>query len=71
MNHLPDNTGYVAAAYLVFVAMLLVYFAIMAIKTARLERDLQELNQLAEQRPAGSDGPANGDVAPEPAGVDA
>jgi hypothetical protein len=42
---IPDNTGYVAAAYLVFVALVLVYVAIMAIRLARLERELVELNE--------------------------
>ena len=42
-----DNTGYVAAAYLVFFALVLVYFAIMAAKLQRLERELVELNELA------------------------
>jgi CcmD family protein len=45
---LPDNTGYVAAAYLVFFALVLLYVAIMAGKLARLERELTELNQLTE-----------------------
>ena len=43
---LPDNTGFVAAAYVVFVALLLVYVVIMSIRASRLERELQEL--LAE-----------------------
>jgi hypothetical protein len=41
---LPDNGGYVAAAYLVFLALLLVYFVIMAIRMSRVERELVELN---------------------------
>jgi hypothetical protein len=45
---LPDNGGYVAAAYLVFLALLLVYFVIMAIRLGRVERELVELNQDAE-----------------------
>ena len=40
----PDNTGYVFAAYLVFLALVLVYVAIMAIRLARVERELVELN---------------------------
>jgi len=48
-----DNTGYVAAAYLVFFAIVLAYFAIMAAKLQRLERELVELNQLADARAAG------------------
>jgi hypothetical protein len=47
---LPDNAGYVVAAYLVFLAMLLIYVAIMASKLSRFERELTELNDLAEKR---------------------
>ena len=50
MNTLPDNTGYVAAAYVVFLALVLIYFAIMASKLARIERQLRELNDLPEER---------------------
>jgi hypothetical protein len=46
---LPDNTGYVAAAYLVFLALVLVYVAIMAAKLARHARDLAELDELADR----------------------
>jgi uncharacterized protein (DUF58 family) len=46
---LPDNAGYVAAAYLVFFAMVVLYLAIMSTRLARLERELVELNALAEQ----------------------
>jgi len=51
-NTLPDNTGYVAAAYLVFLALVLIYTAIMAAKLARLHRELVELDELAERRDA-------------------
>jgi CcmD family protein len=47
---LPDNVGYVAAAYLVFFALVLVYVVIMASKLARFERELSELNDLADER---------------------
>jgi hypothetical protein len=52
MPALPlDEAGkYVAAAYLVFVALLLVYVAIMAVKLSRLERELVELNELVDRR---------------------
>ena len=40
---LPPNTGFVAAAYLVFVALLLIYVSIMAIRASRLERELDQL----------------------------
>jgi len=51
-NALPDNTGYVAAAYLVFFALVLIYVVIMASKLARFERELTELNQLVDERAA-------------------
>ncbi len=47
---LPDNTGYVAAAYLVFLVLVLVYVVIMAAKLSRFERELGELNNLADAR---------------------
>jgi hypothetical protein len=43
-SKVPDNTGYVFAAYLVFLALVLVYVAIMAIRLARVERELVEIN---------------------------
>ena len=46
---LPDNGGYVAAAYLVFFALVLIYVAIMAVRLVRVERELAELNELARQ----------------------
>jgi hypothetical protein len=46
---LPDNTGYVAAAYLVFFALVLIYVVIMAAKLARFERELTELDELADR----------------------
>ena len=52
---LPDNTGYVAAAYLVFLALVLIYVVIMASKLSRFERELSELNELADRRIADSD----------------
>ena len=50
---LPDNVGYVAAAYLVLFALVLVYVVIMASKLARFERELAELNDLADERRGG------------------
>ena len=49
---LPDNAGYVVAAYLVFLALLLIYVVIMATKLSRFERELTELNDIAEKREA-------------------
>ena len=49
-NALPDNTGYVAAAYLVFFALVLIYVVIMATKLARFERELTELDELADRQ---------------------
>ena len=65
---LPDNTGYVAAAYLVFFALVLIYVVIMASKLARYERELGELNDLADQRarPPASESVAGAEAAPEP-----
>jgi hypothetical protein len=57
MPALPlDEAGkYVAAAYLVFLALILIYVAIMASKLSRIERDLDELNELADRRAAEAD----------------
>ena len=49
---LPDNTGYVAAAYIVFFALILIYVVIMATKLSRFEREITELNELADRRRA-------------------
>jgi hypothetical protein len=48
-NTLPDNAGYVAAAYLVFLALILIYVAIMAWKLTRMQRDVIEINELADR----------------------
>jgi hypothetical protein len=67
-NALPDNTGYVAAAYLVFFALVLIYVAIMASKLARFERELTELNDLADERGAlATTAPASADPDSDPA----
>ena len=52
MPALPlDEAGkYVAGAYLVFVALLLIYLGIMAIRLERMQRELAELANLAEER---------------------
>jgi hypothetical protein len=43
---LPENAGYVAAAYLVFLALLLIYVGIMAYKLVKVQRDVVEINAL-------------------------
>jgi hypothetical protein len=46
-----DEAGkYVAGAYVVFLALIVVYVAIMAAKLQRIERELGELAGFAEQR---------------------
>jgi predicted S18 family serine protease len=56
MPALPlDEAGkYVAAAYLVFLALILVYVAIMAMRQARIQRDVEELARLLDEREARS-----------------
>jgi hypothetical protein len=44
-----SDNGYVAAAYIVFFAIVLIYVAIMAIRLSRVERDLRELNERTER----------------------
>ena len=52
MPALPlDEAGkYVAGAYVVFVALLLVYVAIMAVRLDRMRQELADLADLAERR---------------------
>lgn len=46
-----DKAGrYVAAAFIVFFAILLIYVGIMATKLQRLERNLGELNAALDER---------------------
>ena len=47
---LDDAGPYVAAAYLVFLGLILVYVAIMAAKLVRIEREVSELVELVERR---------------------
>jgi CcmD family protein len=59
---LGDAGKYVAAAYIVFFALVLLYVLIMAVKLSRLERELSELNELADRRlgaPARAAGPGS------------
>jgi hypothetical protein len=51
-----DEAGkYVAAAYLVFLLLVLVYVAIMANKLSRIEREVVELADLVEARDAAAE----------------
>jgi type II secretory pathway component PulM len=62
-----DEAGkYVAGAYVVFLALIVVYVAIMAAKLQRIERELRELATFAEAR-ADADQAAR---APEEVGAD-
>ena len=56
MPALPlDEAGkYVAGAYVVFVALLLIYLAIMAVRLQRVDRELAELTDLAERKAVGA-----------------
>jgi hypothetical protein len=47
---LDDAGPYVAAAYLVFLALILIYVAIMASKLVRISRDLGELTEILDRR---------------------
>lgn len=52
MPALPlDEAGkYVAGAYGVFVALILVYVSIMGARLQRIEREVQDLTELAERK---------------------
>jgi hypothetical protein len=52
---LDDAGPYVAAAYLVFLALILIYVSIMATKLGRIEREIGELSELLEPRRDRSD----------------
>ncbi len=45
---LADAEAYVAGAYMIFVALLLIYLAIMAAKLQRIQRELRELADMAD-----------------------
>lgn len=65
MPALPLETAgsYVAGAYLVFLALVLIYVAIMANRLARIDRELAELAELLERR---DDAVAANAASPEP-----
>ncbi len=68
MPALPlDSAGkYVAGAYLVFFALILIYVAIMAVRLGRMERTLVELNELADEQVAPRSMPLQRDSAEAP-----
>jgi uncharacterized membrane protein len=58
-----DEAGkYVAGAYVVFVVLLVVYVAIMATKLGRIEKELREVAEFAEQRKAAEKDPEEAGV---------
>jgi hypothetical protein len=61
---LHEAGKYVAAAYVVFILLLVIYVGIMAAKLNRISRDLEELAALAEGKRDAVD-----DASREPAGV--
>ncbi len=69
MPALPlDSAGpYVAGAYLVFLALVLIYVGIMASRLARIDRELSELVELVDRRDAVA-GDAEASPSSRPAG---
>lgn len=57
---LPGKGGFVAAAFLVLLVLLLVYFVLMAIRLGRLEREAARLHERLDAQDAGDDRPADG-----------
>jgi CcmD family protein len=47
---IAEGGDYVAAAYVVFLALILVYIAIIASKLSRMEKELETLNELLDKR---------------------
>ena len=60
-----DATGYVAAAYIFFLALVLVYIAIIGAKLERIGQELGELNDQVEGR-SGPTGNGTAEPASEP-----
>lgn len=55
---LEEAGKYVAGAYLVFLALILIYVAIMASKLSRIEREVVEIAELVERKDADADADA-------------
>jgi hypothetical protein len=54
---LHEAGKYVAAAYIIFLALILIYVAIMAARLGRLQRDIVELSELVDRADLGNDEP--------------
>ncbi|HYH57752.1 MAG TPA: hypothetical protein VD790_00840 [Thermoleophilaceae bacterium] len=48
---IAEGGDYVAAAYVVFVTLVVVYIAIIGAKLSRIEKELDTLNELVDKRP--------------------
>jgi hypothetical protein len=57
---LHEAGKYVAAAYIVFLALILIYVAIMATKLSRIERELTDLNRELDERRSREEEPVVG-----------
>ena len=68
MPALPlDEAGkYVAGAYVVFVGLLLIYVAIMAVRIDRMRQELTELADLAESHRRRAPDPVGADAGADP-----
>ncbi len=64
---LPSGGDYVVAAYLVLMALLLVYFVLMAMRLGRLEREVLQLHHLLDVRDGVGDGDTTGEAEAPPA----
>jgi CcmD family protein len=47
---IAEGGDFVAAAYIVFVTLIVVYIAIIASKLSRMEKELETLNELLDKR---------------------
>jgi CcmD family protein len=47
---LHEAGKYVAAAYLVVFTLVLIYVAIMAMKLSRIEREVESINEMLDER---------------------
>ena len=62
-----SNNGYVAAAYIVFFTIVLIYVAIMAVRAQRLEGELTDLQRDVEAARRGTAETPESDREPRPA----